>query len=77
MASTIDLAVNPTFATAWSIEVHRMQQGQDDTWRQLSSADPNQDANEPDEEPVCANCGGTISMDDLVCPHCGISLVSG
>ncbi|MDQ3654414.1 MAG: hypothetical protein M3457_04965 [Chloroflexota bacterium] len=30
-----------------------------------------------DEEPVCANCGGAISLDDLVCPHCGISLVSG
>ena len=33
---------------------------------------PNDDA-----EPVCANCGGVIGPDDLVCPHCGISLVSG
>lgn len=40
-------------------------------------ADFENEAVEPDEEPVCANCGGAIGADDLVCPHCGISLVSG
>lgn len=74
MATTIDLTADPAFATAPCIG---MQQVDPDSWRQVSGGDPKQDANEPDEEPVCANCGGTISMDDLVCPHCGISLVSG
>jgi Cu+-exporting ATPase len=27
--------------------------------------------------PACAHCGGSISQDDVVCPHCGLSLVSG
>lgn len=30
-----------------------------------------------DEPPTCANCGGVIGPDDVVCPHCGISLVAG
>jgi YHS domain-containing protein len=29
------------------------------------------------EETTCAECGGVISQEDLVCPHCGISLVAG
>lgn len=29
------------------------------------------------EKTVCPECGGEISQSDLVCPHCGISLVSG
>ncbi len=33
-------------------------------------------AGKPDET-VCTNCGKPVSQDDLVCPHCGISLVSG
>lgn len=44
---------------------------------QAYDAGPETDSIDPDEEPVCANCGGAISADDLVCPHCGISLVSG
>lgn len=31
----------------------------------------------PDEEPACAICGGRIGPDDVVCPHCGESLVAG
>jgi hypothetical protein len=31
----------------------------------------------PLREPVCAACGGTIRRDDIICPHCGESLVSG
>jgi hypothetical protein len=26
---------------------------------------------------TCGECGGAIEQDDLVCPHCGISLISG
>jgi len=44
---------------------------------QAREAGSEPDSINPDEEPVCANCGGVISVDDLVCPHCGISLVSG
>lgn len=29
------------------------------------------------EPPICAYCGGVISEDDLVCPHCGRTLVGG
>jgi len=29
------------------------------------------------ERTVCPECGGEISQADLVCPHCGISLVAG
>lgn len=32
---------------------------------------------QPDEQPVCAACGGEITVDDLVCPHCGVSLAAG
>jgi hypothetical protein len=31
----------------------------------------------PPEEPTCALCGGRIGPDDVVCPHCGASLVAG
>ncbi len=31
----------------------------------------------PQREPVCATCGGKIRRDDIVCPHCGETLVSG
>jgi YHS domain-containing protein len=27
--------------------------------------------------PTCAACGGSISQDDLICPHCGVSLAAG
>jgi Cu+-exporting ATPase len=27
--------------------------------------------------PACASCGGTISQDDVVCPHCGVALAAG
>ena len=27
--------------------------------------------------PTCAGCGGSISQDDLICPHCGVSLAAG
>jgi hypothetical protein len=30
-----------------------------------------------DEPPTCANCGGVIAQEDVVCPHCGVSLVAG
>ena len=28
-------------------------------------------------EPRCIECGGLISQSDVVCPHCGVSLVAG
>lgn len=28
-------------------------------------------------EPRCGECGGLISQSDVVCPHCGTSLVAG
>jgi hypothetical protein len=31
----------------------------------------------PPDEPTCAVCGGRIRADDVVCPHCGASLVAG
>ncbi len=31
----------------------------------------------PEDEPTCALCGGKIGPDDVVCPHCGESLVAG
>ena len=36
-------------------------------------------AEAPGTPPVatCAECGGTIEQEDLVCPHCGMSLVGG
>ncbi len=34
-------------------------------------------SDEPPKELKCAECGGKIAPDDLVCPHCGISLVAG
>lgn len=48
-----------------------------DAGHQALHASSGSDPIDPDKEPVCANCGGVISADDLVCPHCGISLVSG
>jgi hypothetical protein len=35
------------------------------------------DAPSSTEEPVCAACGGEIGPDDVICPHCGVSLVAG
>lgn len=32
---------------------------------------------QPEKPPACAACGGEISADDLVCPHCGESLAGG
>lgn len=32
---------------------------------------------QPEEQPTCAACGGSISAEDLVCPHCGESLAGG
>ena len=29
------------------------------------------------DEPICAACGRPIGRDDIVCPHCGTSLVAG
>lgn len=46
-----------------------------ETYGQTPAPEP--DPVEPDEQPTCANCGGAIGDDDLTCPHCGISLVSG
>ena len=37
---------------------------------------PDVPAGDPDQ-PVCAKCGGSIDENDLVCPHCGVSLVAG
>jgi len=48
-----------------------------DDARPASGIDSESSVPNDDEEPVCANCGGVIGPDDLVCPHCGISLVSG
>jgi rubrerythrin len=36
-----------------------------------------EESTEPTPELTCAECGGVIESDDLVCPHCGISLVAG
>ncbi|CAA9543885.1 MAG: hypothetical protein AVDCRST_MAG49-1240 [uncultured Thermomicrobiales bacterium] len=30
-----------------------------------------------DKDPVCAMCGKPVRVDDIVCPHCGASLVAG
>ncbi len=47
----------------------------------MSNDDPKRDDLEPEdnehEPPRCAACGGTISQEDLVCPHCGVSLAAG
>lgn len=48
-----------------------------DETRPASEIDPESSVPHDDDEPGCANCGGVIGPDDLVCPHCGISLVSG
>lgn len=29
------------------------------------------------EPPRCANCNGVIGLDDVICPHCGVSLAGG
>jgi Cu+-exporting ATPase len=39
-------------------------------------ADPEQYSATP-SLPACASCGGSIGQDDVVCPHCGVSLVAG
>jgi YHS domain-containing protein len=44
--------------------------------RDQFAAEPEQFSSQP-SPPACANCGGSISQDDVVCPHCGISLVAG
>lgn len=31
----------------------------------------------PAPPPTCANCGKPIGQDDVVCPHCGVSLAGG
>lgn len=30
-----------------------------------------------DLERACPECGGTIRVDDVICPHCGVPLVGG
>ncbi len=37
---------------------------------------PDPDIDNPDE-PRCPVCGGAIDQTDVVCPHCGESLVAG
>ena len=44
--------------------------------RALFEADPEQYSASP-SLPACANCGGSISQEDIVCPHCGIPLAAG
>jgi Cu+-exporting ATPase len=44
--------------------------------RSQFEASPDQYSAKP-SPPACANCGGSISQDDLVCPHCGVSLAAG
>ncbi len=44
--------------------------------RAMFEADPEQCSADP-SPPECANCGGSIGQDDLVCPHSRLSLVSG
>jgi len=39
-------------------------------------ADPEQYSARP-SPPACAGCGGSIDQDDLICPHCGVSLAAG
>lgn len=43
----------------------------------LQDADRSANPDSPEEEPTCAICGGRIGPDDVVCPHCGASLVAG
>ncbi len=45
-----------------------------------SARPPNDDSDHEDDtlpETVCPKCGGAIEQDDIVCPHCGVSLVAG
>lgn len=44
--------------------------------RRESSGDANL-GSPAEEEPTCAICGGRIGPDDVICPHCGESLVAG
>jgi hypothetical protein len=43
----------------------------------LTKAEVEQEGDADPAPPTCAECGGTISQDDIVCPHCGVSLVGG
>ena len=54
-----------------------MQGGEDDRPEDRDRGSAPQVVVQPDEQPVCAACGGEITVDDLVCPHCGVSLAAG
>ena len=47
-----------------------------ETCRDTFKTDPEQYRATP-SRPACANCGGSISQDDVVCPHCGAPLAAG
>jgi YHS domain-containing protein len=47
-----------------------------DECRTRFEADPEQYSASP-SLPACAGCGGAISQEDIVCPHCGIPLAAG
>ena len=49
----------------------------DDRPQDANSEGTTEEAVHPEEEPVCAACGGAITIDDLICPHCGESLAAG
>lgn len=50
----------------------------DQSTRQNQQDDSEQPIQDGNNEPArCAACNGEISQDDLVCPHCGITLASG
>ncbi len=53
------------------------QQDRDDRPEDRDRGSAAVDAERPDEQPVCAACGGAIRIDDLICPHCGESLAGG
>jgi Cu+-exporting ATPase len=44
--------------------------------RETFDANPERYSERP-TPPACANCGGSIQQEDIVCPHCGVSLAAG
>ncbi len=47
-----------------------------DECRARFETDPEQYSTAP-SLPACANCGSSISQDDVLCPHCGVPLAAG
>ena len=56
-------------------DVDRFEEGR--LMLRLTKAEVEQQGDDEEPPATCAHCGGTISQDDVVCPHCGVSLVAG